>query len=190
MLFPTLISRIFDPLVGFTFLFFLTAFRSGIIGWNLVFMMVILFCTLILPPALLLVWSVKTKRISNWDISDRKQRVWALLVFVCFLGFDYFVLQLIGTPLMNQVFVAFMLLFSGFLAITLRFKISGHMTSITFIISLLMYWYGRTVLPLVLILPILAWSRVALKRHTMGEVFGGVVYPIMVFFLARELHLI
>ena len=185
-----IISRLFDPLIGFTFLFFLTAFQSGIFGWNLVFTMIILFCTIILPPALLLLWAVCAKRVTNWDLSNRKQRVQALFVFVCFLGFDYFVLQLIGTPLLNQVFIAFMLLFSGFLAITLFWKISGHMTSITFIISLLMYWYGRSVLPLILILPILAWSRVTLKRHTVGEVIGGVVYSIMIFFLARELHLI
>ena len=174
----------------FTFLFLLMAFRGGVIGWNLVFMMIILFCTLILPPAILLLWAVKTKRISNWDISDRKQRVRALLIFACFLILDYFVVQSIGTSLMSKIFIALLFLFSGFLAITLFWKISGHMTNATFIISLLLYWYGVSVLPLVLILPILAWSRVALKRHTMGEVIGGVVYPIMVFFLARELHLI
>jgi membrane-associated phospholipid phosphatase len=185
-----IISRIFDPLIGFTFLFFLMAFRSGVAGWDLVSLMIILFCTIILPPILLLLWAVRTKRVTNWDLSNRKQRVRALFVFVCFLGLDYFVLQLIGTPLLNQVFIFFMLLFSGFLAITLFWKISGHMTSATFIICLLGYWYGASVLPIILILPILAWSRIVLKRHTVGEVVGGVIYPIMVFFLARKLHLI
>jgi len=190
MIFASLISRIFDPLVGFTFLFFLMAFRSGVAGWDLVLKMIILLFTIILPPALLLLWAVHTKRVSNWDISNRKQRVWALLVFVFFLSFDYFVLQLIGTPLMSQIFIVLVLLFSGFLAITLCWKISGHMTSATFIICLLGYWYGASVFPIILILPILAWSRIVLKRHTVGEVIGGVIYPIMVFFLARELHLI
>jgi membrane-associated phospholipid phosphatase len=190
MIFASLISRIFDPLVGFTFLFFLTAFRSGVAGWDLVLKMIILSSTMILPPALLLFWAVQTKRVSNWDLSNRKQRVRALLVFVCFLGLDYFVLQSIGTPLMNQVFVVIMLLFSGFFLITLRWKISGHMTTATLIILLLISWYEWRLWPLLFIIPFLGWSRLVLKRHTIGEVVGGVVYSLAIFFLARELHLI
>jgi membrane-associated phospholipid phosphatase len=190
MNFASLISRIFDPFIGFTFLFFLSAIRSGIAGWDLVTLMSILFITMILPPALLLFWAVKTKRISNWDISDRSQRVRALLVLGVFLFCDYFIMQFLGTPLMKQLFVFLINIFFGFFLITLRFKLSGHMATATLILLFLFHWYGWIMVPLFFLLPLLAWSRITLKRHTVGEVVGGFLYSLVIFFIARGLHLV
>ena len=177
-------------MIGFILLFFIAAVKSGVFGWNLFYLMSTFFVMMILPPALLLVWAVRTKRVSNWDLSNRKQRVRALLIFACFLCIDYFIVERIGTPLMSEVFRFVSMLFAGFFLITLRSKISGHMMTWTLIILFFISWYGWTLAPLFFIIPLLGWSRLVLKRHTLGEVMGGVLYPICIFFLARGLHLI
>ncbi|KKT34555.1 MAG: hypothetical protein UW22_C0071G0001 [Candidatus Gottesmanbacteria bacterium GW2011_GWB1_44_11c] len=91
---------------------------------------------------------------------------------------------------MQQFFLFLLVSFFGFFLITLKFKISGHMWTATLLICMFVYWYGWIMVPLFLMIPLIAWSRLMLKRHTVGEVIGGVVYSIMVFFLAGWLHLI
>jgi len=187
---PIIISRIFEPLIGFILLFAVAALRSGVFGWDLIFMMSIFFLTMIVPPAALLFWAVKTKRITNWDISDRSQRVWALLVFGVFLFCDYFLMQYVGTPLMQQIFLFLLIIFFGFFIITLRFKISGHIMTATLVLLFLMSWYGWITAPFFLIIPLLGWSRIVLKRHAMGEIVGGVIYPLIVYSIAHFLQLV
>lgn len=185
-----IVSTLFNPMIGFFLLFGLAANRSGITGWDFVFLMSIFFLLIIVPPALVLLWGIKTKRISNWDISNRPQRVRALLVFALFLFFDYFVIQFLGTPLMKQVFVFVLIYFFGFFMITLRFKISGHMSTATLVLCILVNWYGISVLPLALILPLIAWSRLILKRHTVGEIVGGSVYSIVIYIILMRLGIL
>ena len=180
-MFPTLISRIFDPFIGFMFLFLFAALNSGVTGWNLLFLIGILFVTMILPPGLLLWWAVKTKRVTNWDISNRKERVRAFVVLAFLLCIDYVIMQTVGTPLMNQVFRFFLILCAGFFLITLRWKLSGHMSTISVIALFFTYWYSGMFFLLFTLIPLVAWSRLILKRHTLGEVIGGTVYPFFVF---------
>lgn len=189
-MFPTLISRIFDPFFLVIFIFFLAFIQSGVLGWNLVRMMTAFLGVCVIPPALLLFWAVKTKRVTNWDVSDRKQRVRVLSIFVLFLIFDYFFIQYIGTPLMKQVFIFLLFSFLGFFLITFVWKISGHMMTATLTLALLVRWLGSGVLPLLLILFPLGWSRIVLKRHTLGEVIGGAVYAIVISSIAHLMQLI
>ena len=190
MVFPSLISRVFDPMVVLTIFFPVLLSRSGIGGWDLAAHVFVFFVVMILPPAVLLSWAVRTRRITNWDISNRKQRVRALSVCFLFLLIDWAVVSLFGTPFVKQIFILFSLVFFGFFCITLRYKISGHMLVTTFILLLCIRWYGNGMMLCLGIIPLLAWSRLVLKRHTLFEVIGGVLYACVMFFLARELHLI
>jgi len=190
MLFASLISRILDPFIGFIFLFGFAAFRSGVFGWDLIALMSLIFITMILPLGLLLLWAVKTKRVANWDISNRRERVRAFVVLAFFLCIDYVIMQTVGTPYMNQVFRFFLMLYFGFFLITLRWKLSGHMSTISLVALFFTYWYGGIFFLLFTLIPLVAWSRLILKRHTMGEIIGGTAYTFFVFFLARALHLI
>jgi hypothetical protein len=185
-----LISRLFDPFIGLFSLFGIAAIRNGVFGWDLLRLLGIIFISIFVPPLILLFLSVKAKLLSNWDISDRKQRVWALAVFLLFLLVDYFIMSWLGTTLMNTVFRFLLFLFLGFFLITLRTKISGHMCTATIFFCFMVYWFGLFAFPLFLLLPFIAWSRLVLKRHTLVEVILGGVYPMSAFFLARALHLI
>jgi len=190
MLFASLISRLFDPMIGFFLLFGIAAYRSGVFGWDLISLMITFLAIVILPPAVLLFFAVKTKRISNWDISNRRQRVWALLVYGLLLFGDYFFMQSIFTPLMKQLFVFFLYFYFVFFLITLRYKISGHMMMGTLIILFYISWYGWILAPLFLIIPLLGWSRLVLKRHTLGEVITGSLYAVVIFFIATQFGLL
>jgi membrane-associated phospholipid phosphatase len=190
MLFPTIISRLFDPLIVSTVLFLLAGQKNGVVGWDLGGFFAILLVTMILPPILALFWAIKTGRISNWDLSDRRQRIRAFSFFPLFLILDYLVLYILGIPLVLSVFLWFCVLFTGFFFITLFYKISGHLSYLTFIVCVVLYWYGWHVWPILFFIPLVAWSRLKLKRHTVFEVVVGVVYSICVFFLLKYVHIL
>lgn len=64
----------------------------------------------------------------------------------------------------------------GFLLISLLFKISGHAGSITLATGLLMSWYGFAWWPILLLIPLVGWSRVVTKNHTVAQVVIGIAY--------------
>lgn len=118
---------------------------------------------------------------TNWDISDsskRKKIVWYLLVVVIVVFLT--IIQFRNTQL-TQLFLLFLYWAIGFAGISQFFKLSGHIGILTLCISLFVSWQGSLAL-LWLLLPLLAWSRITLKRHTMSEVIGGFLYTILLVF--------
>ena len=57
--------------------------------------------------------------------------------------------------------------------ITLKWKISGHCTSAAGLSFLAIALYGEAVIPLTLIIPVIAWSRIRLGRHTLYQTIAG-----------------
>jgi membrane-associated phospholipid phosphatase len=58
--------------------------------------------------------------------------------------------------------------------ITLRWKISVHSTSATGISLFVVWAFGMRVLPVFLTVPVIAWSRVKLRRHTPLQTLAGI----------------
>jgi len=188
-MFPTLISRLFDPFLLLLVSVSFAAYRSGIEGSAFVTFFLFLLFGIVAPLFFLLVWATKTKQVSNYDLSKRQERVRALLILFPFLIADIIGIAIFFPKLLTFFILIFFLLF-GFFLITLKWKISGHIICATFTIGLLLLWYGMRLWPILLFLPLIAWARLELKRHTMGEVIGGVVYAVVIFSIAHLLQLI
>jgi membrane-associated phospholipid phosphatase len=57
--------------------------------------------------------------------------------------------------------------------ITLRWKISVHTTSAAGLTVLILRVFGIAAAPLVISIPLIAWSRVKLRRHTLSQTIAG-----------------
>lgn len=152
----TLISRIFEPAILISIVFLVTT-RSAF--WLFVIMGPILGYRL---------W-LKRKQNLDWDITDRKKRVMPLL-FLCI-----FLLSMTGVvrffePRLFPLSVLFLTWALGFFLITLKYKISGHVAVATLAAH---FWP-----PAFIVVPFIAWSRVVLKKHTLGEVISGFLYSL------------
>lgn len=131
--------------------------------------------TSIAPMAIILIWAKKLN--TDIDISNRKDRPKPLIVgsSCYFLGF--LILYLIGAPSI----ITFLLLCYAtntilVLLISIKWKISIHTTGLIGPASILIVIFGEWGIILGLIFPILIWSRVTLKKHTMAQaVVGGVL---------------
>ena len=185
----TIVSRIFDPINLLAAVAVVAAVASGMPQEALIRFFFILLFGMVLPPLLLLIWAIRTKKIKDWDISNRSQRVRALVVFLGFLGVDFILIRMFGNAYLVQLSLFFFLWFAGFLAITLFWKISGHTSALTLACLFFIHWFGLDWWPILLTIPLVSWARVKRKNHTVAQVVAGVLYSVSFIGLIRLIGL-
>lgn len=181
-------SVVFHPLLLPLYVLFIT-FNSGTIfsyvpvftrnmSYLLTLLGVTLFPLVCLP---LLKWSGLIK---SYRLLHKQDRVFPVLVTIVgvFVVF-YFSRILPYSNIVRQLYLVMVILLAGFMIVTLRWKISMHMTGIGalcgFVFILGMKYLGEVInlLPiLILVSGILASSRLYLKRHTPTQVYVGYIY--------------
>ncbi len=72
------------------------------------------------------------------------------------------------------------------LFVTLRWKISVHTAAAAGGATLIWTLLG-TALPFLLVVPLIAWSRVRLRHHTLPQTLAGALLGSIVFFVATSL---
>jgi len=175
--FASLVSWIISPVVVAPAVYLLIVFlgfadQPHFRSWFLV-----LFLSATIVPMFLILGLKKIGRVSDYNISFREQRFLPLLVLVG--------VNLVGYELMKQLdaprFLSAILLFNAvntvfILLVTLQWKISIHLFSLTSSIALLVLFFGAPLLLLLLFVPLLMWSRVYLKAHNfMQTLVGGLI---------------
>ncbi|MEA3406895.1 MAG: EamA family transporter [Chloroflexota bacterium] len=115
--------------------------------------------------------------ISDWHISDRRERLQFMPAFALILaiGIPLFLLLLFDGPR------PFLVLFSSALALTLVemlvtvwWKISGHVSTVALEATIATAFLGAWASPLLLLIPLVAWARVKVGAHTvMQTLIGG-----------------
>ena len=138
----------------------------------------------ILAPILYLVWLVHRGRVTDLDVQLREQRTAPLIFTVACAGLAWLVLMLGRAPVQMIVvagglWLQMVLIFG----ITLRWKISVHSAAAAGIATLAWSLAG-TVLPLVIGVPLIAWARVRLRRHTIAQTIAGSVLGLTIFLVA------
>lgn len=170
------ISYIFNPLLILVFLPFVLVYKSTNdtqtslfwAGYTFMFLWAI---------GVFVLYGVKKRFFSDIDVSTRSQRP-ILFYFLLFIAGVYLLgLFLIHGP--RILFIVTISLIFGILivsAINTKIKASLHVATIAALLLGLAIGYGGYYLSLLFLVPIVAWARVKIKRHTVSEtVVGGVV---------------
>ncbi|MBE6490804.1 MAG: hypothetical protein E7Z83_08105 [Methanobrevibacter sp.] len=126
----------------------------------------------LLPMVIILMWA-KIINTDN-DISNRQDRYVPLVVGII----SYFIGVLISLFLNLDNFLTILLLCYSVntgvvLLITIKWKISVHTTGISGPIAALILLLGPVGAAIALIYPIVIWSRVLLKKHTLAQAISG-----------------
>jgi len=173
-----LISRVLDPIFAFCLLFFYIlffeiGFGSGDFIKGLAFVVVE-----ILVPVGWFVYLIRKGKI-DYDITDKDKRggfLFPVLVFLILMLPILVFLELDRLFLFFQVMAVVFVI--AWLIINRFYKISGHIGSLTIVLlifarlfNISYYWF--------LLVVILAWSRVRLKKHTWGQVVAGFVVALI-----------
>jgi membrane-associated phospholipid phosphatase len=141
----------------------------------------------VLLPLLHVVWLVKRGRVTDLHLRVRAQRIQPLLVAITCGGLGWLVLVLAPAPAALSIFAAALWLqTAAILAITLRWKISVHTAAAAGATTVAWALLG-TALPFLLTVPVIAWSRIRLRRHTLPQTLAGALLGFLVFIVASSL---
>lgn len=140
-------------------------------------------------PLTYILIGVRLGKLSDVDISRRSERPGPFFFGIISVTIGWIVLALTDGP-KNLQTVLIITAISGviMMAITLRWKISIHASSLGGVATVLTALYGVVMLPTFLLLALVSWSRVALRRHTIAQVVAGSLASIAISLVILKLR--
>jgi len=167
------ISGVFSPL---TIAIAAVAIAGLAINDESVLMWISIYIALsIIPPALYIMYLVRKGTVTDFHLNVREERTQPFLLMTINTAVVFLVMLLAGAPKLILIVVAAgALQLFCMLLITLRWKISGHCTAATGLAVLALALFGENLLPLTLLIPVIAWSRIRLNRHSLAQTVAGV----------------
>jgi hypothetical protein len=166
------LTNILNPFVNFTVLFALVAFAEAGAYRGVLYLAVEL--TAAAAVAVYVLFMRRRSRVGNFWISTRAERltpaVFLLAAFVALLA----ALVLLDAPQNLTLLTLSMGLASAAVAgITLLWKASAHCTVAGHAVAAGLLLLGPLGLIFLLVLPLVLWSRVTLKAHTLFQTLAG-----------------
>jgi len=133
---------------------------------------------LFLPGFIGMSYSVLTHKVTNWDVSNRHQRIIVLAILSLLIAGTTIYIRSLHIIFLDRFLSWYLLWFVGVFLITFFYKISFHLSMFTVLVCLSYRWFGISSWVLVFCIPLVAWARIVLKRHTFMQVVWGVVYSL------------
>ncbi|GAC1561804.1 MAG: hypothetical protein PVS3B3_28710 [Ktedonobacteraceae bacterium] len=168
------VSNILSPLaVSLPFVFFVALYHAQNVLMASLYALIILFFLSFGPMVYILV-GVRMGKFTDPDVSMRSQRIGPFLFGIASALIGLGTLFFTHGPKNLQTLLLITIV-SGFvmMIVTLWWKISIHASSLAAAATVLTALYGSIVLPVFVLLAAVCWSRVVLRRHTLGQVVAG-----------------
>jgi membrane-associated phospholipid phosphatase len=130
-------------------------------------------------PMLFIFWLYATDRISDLDMSIRTERERVFIAFVIFFALGALDLWVIHAPaIMTASMAAYVASLLIVQWITRYWKISTHALGITAPLIALTVLFGDRPAPFYVLIPLVGWSRVYLRAHTLLQVIAGTLLAV------------
>jgi len=167
-----IISRLFDPVWLIPGMLALAAGWSLFNGLRWRFIIILLLIDGLIP-FLYFVHLLSTKEVSDWDTTKREQRIKLYgFTLVCH-SIGVIMAWLLGKIILAKILLIFLMLAVVFTLITLVWKISIHTGVSSAAVIFLSFLFGWSWLWLFLIVGLVAWARVIMKKHSLLQVIAG-----------------
>lgn len=187
------VSRIFHPAAIATLALLFAIYFSGVallvsIGWVCLFLLVIL-----APLLIVIAYNVRIGRYTDWDVSVREQRHGIFVLVGSCVAVLLVVLQLVHAP---QIMIGTLYSVMGATVIsaiinTFLTKVSLHTVAVVGSAAILLIVSAPAALFVSIIALLVAWSRVVLGHHSVGQVIiGGIIAVFCVWFVFSPYRLV
>lgn len=177
------ISRLFSPPLVAAVALLAASFTDNnrfMPGWSLLTL-----CLMILAPAGYLAYLHQRGQITDLDVYVRQQRIRPYLFSITCSLTTFGLLHILQAPSVLKIIAAAAVLeTSGLFLVNLKWKISAHTAAIAGFSSLGLWAIGISALPFMGLIPLVAWSRVHIKRHTVAQTITGSLWGMISFTLA------
>ncbi len=125
-------------------------------------------------PLLYILIGMRLGKFTDFDVSVRSQRTGPLLFSSISSLIGYLVLATIHGPKnLESVLLIAVINSTLLLLISFWWKMSMHTMSLASAVTMLSMLYGYLMLPAFLLVILVSWSRVVLRRHTLAQVTIG-----------------
>ena len=173
------VSNVFCPPILATAGVFLVSAQLASLGAWLWGSFIFLFS--IITPLGYILFQLKRGQVSDFEIYHREQRKSSYLFTMVCGVVSVAVMWLFAAPILIIVLGAAAVIQVGIMfLINTRWKISAHAASMAVFITLLVYLFGRPMLPTTVGIPLMVWSRVRLNRHTLLQTLAGTLLGILI----------
>jgi membrane-associated phospholipid phosphatase len=174
------------PLIGATAVALIAATLATTQTWTLAALYLAL--TIVLPLGFI-GWLARQGRISDLDLSVRQERIAPLSFTLAVMGLGWLLLHYATAPLSLLAFAALNVAqVALFLFITLFWKISMHTAAVAALAVLAGFVIGKGALLLFWVVPLVAWARLRLRRHTLGQTIAGALLGALMCLLVMHLY--
>jgi len=173
------VSNVFCPPVLAVASIFLISFQlASFAAW---FWSGFIFLGSIASPLGYILFQLKRGKVSDFEIYHREQRKGSYIFTLVCGSITLMVMWLFAAPLLIIALGAASLLEVGIMfLINTRWKISAHAAAMAVFVTLLVYLFGRPLLPSTMGIPLMVWSRVSLRRHTLLQTLAGTALGIAI----------
>lgn len=193
-LFAKFLSYLFHPILFFLIMPFFVVYRQTesslyAIKWMVFSSVFILF------GVMAILFETLKGDFSDFDISQKEQRMkFYMIMFI--IGFVYLFAALyfkgIFFPLsIISLGIALGLIIFAFVSHYIKASIHVAVAS-AFVATIALLYKNGSIIEIGLIVPLIAWARIILKRHTLFEVFIGgllgIVITLITFFLGKFIY--
>src|SRR5205085_2446148 len=178
--FARYISNILAPVVVSLPLVASVAFyRARDLSTALLYALTTLFF-LSLAPAVYVLIGVRQGKISDLEITNRSERAGPFIFSIMSTIIGLFILLFTNAP-KNLETLLFITGVSGIImtVTTLWWKVSIHASTLAGAATILTTLYGLVMLPTYLLVILVGWSRIVLRRHTVAQVVVGSLLSIV-----------
>ncbi len=170
------------PVMGLVLLLLILPRVSGPRLWMWTGLYILL---VMVAPLGFLLWQLHRGQVTDLDVHFRQQRTWSFAITCLSLLLAWTAMAFSGAPPVLLLMVGTSLVqWLALFLITLRWKISVHAASIAGTTLILVWGFGLAATPFVIVVPLVAWSRVKLRRHTPAQVIAGVLLGCVAFSIA------
>jgi hypothetical protein len=175
--FARIVSYLFDGSVLSLPIFLAVCFYdpAGSIQGQIIPAFLVSYFFIAVIPYSFIFYLYKTGRVSDLQIPKRKERLVPLLIInICVISGFIVLLFLKSSALLKTVYLIYLLGLPLISIITVFYKVSFHSSYITMFSLIYLMVFGKWAVLTLPLIPLVSWSRVRLKRHTVGQVLLGI----------------
>ena len=167
-----LVSNMFCPPILAVVSIFLVSFQLASLAAWLWSGFIFLFS--IASPLGYVLFQLKRGKVTDFEIYHREQRRGSYIFTLICGSVTLVIMWIFAAPILIIAIGAASLAQVGIMfLINTRWKISAHAASMAVFVTLLVYLFGRPLLPTTVGIPLMVWSRVSLRRHTLLQTIAG-----------------
>ena len=176
-----LTSNILNPFLVSLVLILLLSFKSTSSALDAVKWSLISIAASILPVFSVIIYLVRKQKLESSFINIRKQRTKIYLLAGVCAGIGCIIFPYLGAPKeLMATFVAGLSAVVVFMCVNLLWKISLHTAFVTASVTALIILYGPIAAVTVVLVPLIAWSRIELKHHSLAQVITGALLAALI----------